>query len=123
MISISGKVITGDKFGRQLGFPTANLDRRQYVTKKMEVTFGVYGGFTILPTGKKFISAIVIGPLDKKGLPKLEAHLINFKGNLYGQKITVILAKYLRAFKKFKDLQTLKKQIANDIKLIKKIKF
>jgi len=119
MLSISGKVILGQKYGRVLGFPTANLDRREYLRKKLNIRFGVWAGKAIIGD-KKYKAAIVIGPLDKSGLPKLEAHLLNFKGNLYGKKITISLHKYLRPFKKFKNINQLKKQIGLDVKKVKK---
>jgi riboflavin kinase/FMN adenylyltransferase len=115
MTNITGKVIKGDQYGSKLGFPTVNLDRRQYVRDGMVIKFGIYAG--VSSTGHK--AAIVIGPLDQKGLPKLEAHLIGFKGNLYGKKISLELKKYLRPFKKFKNETELKKAIAADIKSIK----
>ena len=73
--------------------------------------------------GRVYKAAIVIGLLDKTGLPKLEAHLLNFKGNLYGKKVTVSLGKYIRPFKKFKSEPELKKQIRKDILLIRKITY
>jgi riboflavin kinase/FMN adenylyltransferase len=112
---ITGKVIKGDQYGRKLGFPTANLDRREYNRKGMKIKFGVYAGTS--STGHK--AAIVIGPMDKKGLPKLEAHLLGFEGNLYGKKMSLTLIKYIRPFKKYKTEGELKKAIAADIKAIK----
>ncbi len=47
---ISGKVIYGDRYGKRLGFPTANLDRREYSRRKLKIRFGVYTGWAeILP--------------------------------------------------------------------------
>ena len=126
-ITITGHVIHGDNYGKVLGFPTANLDRRQYIREKMKIRFGVYAGFAQIlnlkskilnPLGYK--SAIVIGPLDSHRLPKIEAHLIGFKGNLYGKKISLNLGKYLRPFKKFKNLTALKAQIRKDLQKAKK---
>jgi tRNA A37 methylthiotransferase MiaB len=68
---------------------------------------------------KNYLAGIIIGPLDKYQLPKLEAHLIGFKGNLYGKKIIVTLKKYLRPFKKFKTQAGLIKQIQKDIEKVK----
>ena len=129
MIQISGKVIKGDGFGKKLGYPTANLDRREYVRKKMKVRLGIYAGFAEIGLrfkvqgSRKYRSAIVIGPLDKHHLPRIEAHLINFTGNLYGKKITVTLKKYLRPFKKFKTINALKNQIAADVKKVRSLNY
>ncbi len=120
-INLSGKVIRGEGYGRKLGFPTANVDRRQYVRDGLKIKLGIYAGVVQaigLPTKK---AAIVIGPTDHRGLPKLEAHLIGFKGNLYGEKISIILGKYLRPFKKFKNEEELIKQIKRDIQRIREI--
>jgi riboflavin kinase/FMN adenylyltransferase len=100
----------------------------------MKVRLGVYSGHAKIegnPLGlpqrvplkgiNRWKAAIVIGPIDKTGLPKIEAHLINFKGNLYGKKIILSLEKYIRPFKKFLSADVLKRQIAKDIKEIKKL--
>jgi len=129
---ISGKVIHGEHYGRKLGFPTANLDRRSFSRRKMKIRFGVYAGWAtvdghhlgqpqMVPIKGKNPAAIVIGPLDKTGLPKIEAHLIGFKGDLYGKRLSLFLVKYLRPFRKFKDEEELKKQIKKDIIRIKKL--
>lgn len=118
MHEISGRVIYGEKIGRQLGFPTANLGRRQYVRQKLSVRFGVWAGYAFTPDGRKWQAGIVIGPKDKKGLPKLEAHLIGFAGKLYGQVVRLELKKFIRAYRKFSDVKDLKLQINKDLKKI-----
>jgi riboflavin kinase / FMN adenylyltransferase len=124
-INITGKVIHGDHFGRKLGFPTANIDRRNYQRRKLNIKFGVYGGEVQIEIRNMkyeiWPAAIVVGPVDKQGLPKLEAHLIGFKGELYGKKLIFTLQKFIRPFKKYKDVEELKKQITDDIKEIKKL--
>lgn len=126
MIELTGKVVNGKKFGRILGFPTANLDRRQYVRQELNIKFGIWAGSVVLQTTnyklQTFLAAIVIGPIDKKDLPKIEVHIIGFSGNLYGKKITITLKKYIRPFKKYKNIEGLKKQIHKDIKNIKALK-
>jgi FAD synthase len=67
------------------------------------------------------VAAVVIGPVDNRGLPKIEAHLMGFRGNLYGKKISLQLVKYIRPFRKFKGEKALKTQIQKDIILIKKL--
>lgn len=130
-MNISGTVTKGEQIGRTLGFPTANLDRRSFSRRKLKIKLGIYGGSAELKTknfthsaslGQKvkiYSAAIVIGPLDKRGLPKIEAHLLNFQGNLYGKKLKINLNKYIRPFKKFKSEAELKRQIKKDIASIK----
>jgi len=118
-LRIMGRVVRGDGYGRKIGFPTANIDRRDYSRQGMQVKFGVYGGTVTLPSGKNYPAAVVIGPLDKQGLPKLEAHVLGFTGSLYGKKIIIGVGKYLRPFKKFKSEGELKKQIKKDIAKVK----
>ena len=115
---ISGRIIRGEDYGKRLGFPTANLDRRQYRRERLNIRFGVYAGLATLPNGKQYRAGIVVGPRDASGLPKLEAHLIGFQGNLYGQKLELRLAKFLGPYKIFTSEKELKRQIAQDIKQI-----
>ncbi len=122
---ISGKIIHGDHFGKVLGFPTANLDRREFVRKKMKIRLGIWSGVAEVRVKRlevrSYKAAIVIGPIDKNRLPKIEAHLLNFKGNLYGKKIAIKLQKYLRPFKNFANTEALKKQIGIDLKRIREL--
>jgi riboflavin kinase / FMN adenylyltransferase len=123
-VEISGKVIHGENYGKKLGFPTANLDRRSFSRRKTKVRLGVYAGWAEIVSSskrqaaRKYKAAIVIGPLDKKGLPKIEAHLMGFKGNLYSIYLNIYLNIYLRPFRKFRNEEDLKKQIVLDIKKI-----
>jgi riboflavin kinase/FMN adenylyltransferase len=124
-LRISGRVVHGDHYGKILGFPTANIDRRAYSRRKMSVKLGVWAGMAILnfesSIFKSYKAAIVMGPTDKNGLPKIEAHLIGFKGNLYGKKMQLVLTKYIRPFKKYRNEEDLKRQIKKDIKNIRKV--
>ena len=116
-IVIKGKVIKGDGIGKKNGWPTINLDRRNFAKLKKKPGFGVYSGIvTIL--GKSYKAGIVIGPIDKKGLPKIEAHIIGFSKNVYGKPAILEIKKFLRKFKKFKIKEDLINQIVKDIKNI-----
>jgi riboflavin kinase/FMN adenylyltransferase len=113
---ISGKVIKGDGYGKKIGFPTLNIDRKKFLALDKKPIFGVYAGRVFLDK-KQYKAGIVIGPVDSKGLPKIEAHLIGYKGNAYGKKATVEINKFIRKFKNFKTEKELIMQIKKDIKL------
>ena len=124
-IQISGKVLRGQGYGRALGFPTANLDRRDFSRRRLKVKLGVWAGsveFRIQNAECRMYKAgIVIGPMDKYHLPKIEAHLIGFKGNLYGKYLNIYLYRYIRPFKKFKNEEELKQQIKLDIQRVREL--
>ena len=122
MTIISGRVTKGMRYGRELGYPTANLDRRQWIREGLNIRHGIYAGVVELPNGKEYKAAIVIGPLDQGSLPKLEAHLFGFKGDLYGKKLVFRVGKFIRQFKTYTNEQVLKQQIKKDIAAIKKLK-
>mgnify|MGYP001579982203 CR=1 FL=1 len=118
---ISGRIIKGEGYGKKIGYPTINLDRRNFLKLKEKPNFGVYAGKATLNTMLNtecltYKAGIVIGPLDKKGLPKIEAHLIGFKKDIYGEKVTLEINKFIRKFKKFKTKKELKEQIEKDLK-------
>ncbi len=115
MYTIKGKVIKGDGYGRKIGYPTINLDRKYFLRMKDKTPFGVYSGVVFLKN-KKYKAGIIIGPLDKKSLPKIEAHLINFNKNIYGEKVTLEIHKFIRKFKEFKTEKELILQIKKDLK-------
>lgn len=107
--SISGKVVHGEKRGRKIGFPTANIHMRHnrpplkgVFAVKFQNHFGV-ANLGIRPSIK-----------GEKKL-QLEVHLLNFSSDLYGQHVSVIFLKKLRDEKKFKSLDELKEQIKLDV--------
>jgi len=109
-------------YGKKLGFPTANLDRREYSRKKMDIPFGIYAGLAKTKT-KTYSAGIVVGPRDTKGRVKLEAHLLDFSGDLYGQRIDLFLLEFLRPFRIYTDEDALKKQISEDVRNIRTLLF
>ncbi len=117
---LRGRVIKGQGYGQRIGFPTANIDRKGYLKLKNGIPFGVYAGLVALGN-KVYKAGIVIGPKDAKGHPKLEAHLIGYDGDIYGKLLVFRIEKFLHKFKKYKSEKELKKQIAKDISIIKKI--
>ena len=112
--SIAGAVIRGDQLGHKLGFPTANLD----VTGLMLPPTGVY---TVLANvrGRTHRAVVNIGsrPTLQNPTPQLrvEVHLLDFQGDLYGQEMEITFLDKLRDEQKFPSLDALKEQIARDI--------
>jgi riboflavin kinase/FMN adenylyltransferase len=112
--SIAGEIIHGDQLGHQLGFPTANLD----TTGLLLPPNGVYVAHASVG-GKIFRAVLNIGlrPTVKNPtpVPRVEIHLLDFSGDLYGQELEITFATKLRDEQKFADLVELKAQIARDI--------
>ena len=116
--AICGQVLAGDKIGRQLGFPTANLD----VANLILPPNGVYCGVTQID--KKFFRvALNIGlrPTIAQPHPQLrvEAHLLDFSGDLYGRELELEVGEKLRDEKKFASPAELREQIARDIAAVR----
>src|SRR5208337_895324 len=111
--AISGRVVEGDKLGQKLGFPTANLDATNLILPPN----GVYSGCTKLK-GQLYRVALNIGlrPTVAAMKPQLrvEAHLLDFEGNLYGEELEVEVGEKLRDERKFASAMELRAQIARD---------
>ncbi len=110
--SISGIVRTGDKLGRTIGFPTANVTLGRYI----QPAFGVFAVRVSLADGRVTDGVANLGARPTVGgtAPRLEVHLFDFDEDLYGQRIDVALIARIRAEKKFDGLDALKAQIARD---------
>lgn len=111
--SVRGEVIHGDKRGRQLGFPTANIALGEHV----EPARGVYAVRVTLPDGRVIGGVANIGrrPTIADGTQsRLEVHLFDFDADLYGQELTVSLIAMLRPETRFASLDELRAQIARD---------
>jgi len=112
---VAGVVVTGDKRGRQLGFPTANFDLTGYI----EPAFGVYAvrlglledGRTVWHDG---VANLGRRPTFGKTDAVLEVHLLDFSGDLYDRECRVAFTEFLRPERKFDGLDSLKAQIAKD---------
>lgn len=111
---LMGTVVTGQKLGRTLGFPTANL---ALPDDKLWPQFGVYAGWVTLSAVNNPIPAVInLGdrPTVNGQAPSAEVHLLNWSGDLYGQSLRVDLHFYLRPEQKFANLNQLKDQIQAD---------
>ena len=112
--ALAGEVVKGDQRGRELGFPTANLD----VTDLCTPPNGVYAAHAEV-NGATHRAAVNIGlrPTVAEAEPTLhvEAHLLDFEGDLYGEELSLSFVDKLRDEKPFDSLDALKAQIEKDI--------
>ncbi|MGQ9546274.1 MAG: bifunctional riboflavin kinase/FAD synthetase [Dehalococcoidia bacterium] len=110
---LGGKVITSNKRGRVLGFPTANLDI------KPEQALPGHGTYATMAQvdGVQFLSATNVGtrPTFGERTRTVETHLLNYKNDLYGKQITVEFVQKLRDEQRFRSPEELKAQIKKDI--------
>jgi riboflavin kinase / FMN adenylyltransferase len=110
--AIRGLVQHGDKVGRTIGFPTANLDMGSYLRPK----YGIYAVTGTLPGGRTVQGAANLGIRPSFDPPKelLEPYFFDFDGNLYGQEIEVRFHHFLRGEAKFDTLEALTAQMQRD---------
>ncbi|WP_374389334.1 bifunctional riboflavin kinase/FAD synthetase [Brevundimonas sp.] len=110
--AIRGDVIHGDKRGRTIGVPTANIDLGDY----MRPAYGVYAIRARLPDGRMCdgVASLGVRPMYALETPLLEAWLFDFDGDLYGQALDVQLIAWLRGEQTFDGLDALKDQIERD---------
>ncbi len=112
---IEGEVIHGEKRGRELGFPTANMGLERLHLPR----FGVYAVEVEVLTGPHRgryhgVSSIGVRPMFGENLPNLETYLFDFSGDLYGEHLSVGLEAFLRAEEKFDTLDALIAQMDAD---------
>lgn len=114
---IRGTVIGGARRGRAIGFPTANLGGVDVLVPGP----GVYGGDVTIG-GKRLTAAIHIGPnptFDCDGSLKVEIHLLDYDGDLYGQQLLVDLLFRVRDIARFDSVETLVGQLNQDVETIR----
>ena len=111
--SIVGRVIHGQKLGRQLGFPTVNIALHRIKAPLC----GVYAVQVDISKGKSVLGVANIGVKPTVGnfLPSLEVHLLDFNANLYGKQLSVTFRHKIRDEQRFESIEVLKEQINNDI--------
>jgi riboflavin kinase/FMN adenylyltransferase len=111
---VRGEVLHGDKRGRTIGFPTANIAMGDFIRPK----FGIYAAQVMIEgSGKTFGAAVNLGirPMFELPTPMIEAYLLDFDGDLYGKVLRVGFRDFLRAEQKFLELDELKVQIEKDV--------
>jgi riboflavin kinase/FMN adenylyltransferase len=114
--SVEARVDHGDKRGRTLGFPTANMR----LVDCLKPAFGIYAVRAKIIEDDKFVAthdgvaSFGMRPMFEVATPLLETYLFDFEGDLYGKHMAVELIAYLRPEAKLEDLDALKAQIAKD---------
>ncbi len=115
--AVCGRVIQGDKIGRQIGFPTANLDLANTVLPP----HGVYLASTTF-NGRLYHVALNIGirpTLAAKPQLRVEAHLLDFSGDLYDAELEVEISGKLREERRFQSPAELREQIGRDVAAVR----
>jgi riboflavin kinase/FMN adenylyltransferase len=113
---VRGVVIEGDQRGRTIGFPTANVNIPAGMCLPSD---GVYAGIYRRPDGSEHSCAINLGRRPtfyaNQDYSLLEAYLLDFTGDLYGEEAAVQFVAFLRSEKQFGGLDELKEQLVKDI--------
>ncbi|MDB6176936.1 bifunctional riboflavin kinase/FAD synthetase [Paracoccus sp. Z330] len=112
---IEGEIVHGEKRGRELGWPTANMRLDDLHLPRL----GVYAVLVDVLTGPerlscKGVASLGVRPMFGRNAPNLEVHLFDYSGDLYGQHLSVALVDFLRDEEKFGSLEDLVRQIDAD---------
>ena len=113
---VRGTVVVGDQRGRLLGFPTANVEVPNSMALPAD---GVYAGWYERPDGDVHPCAINLGRrptfYEHADHSLLEAHILDFAGDLYGETAKVRFEHFLRSERKFDGIDAIKAQLTNDV--------
>jgi riboflavin kinase / FMN adenylyltransferase len=119
---VRGTVVEGDRRGRELGFPTANIEVPARVCLPAD---GIYAGTFVDAEGVERPTAISLGRrptfYEDAGSSLLEAHLLDFDGDLYGQFVKVRFVEHLRPELRFEGVDELVAQIGRDVAAAREI--
>ena len=111
-VVVEAEVVSGNKLGRKLGFPTANMD----ISNRIDITNGVYRSrITIDGAEYNAMSNVGIRPSVVSTGRWLETHIFDFNGDLYGKVLTVCLVEKIREERKFSSVAELRAQLEHDM--------
>lgn len=119
--TIQGKVVHGDKIGRTIGFPTANISIQD--PHKLIPPVGVYAVWVEL-AGKRYKGALSISyrpTVTSNGELRTEVFILDFNKDIYGENIKIIFKDFVRGDEKFNSIEELKDKIEEDIQNVSKI--
>ena len=109
--SLNGNIVHGDHIGRTIGFPTANLQTADTLPPN-----GVYVACLKWKNGKRYgMLNIGLRPTLGGSAQRVEIHLLDFQGELYGEKVQLDILYFLRKEQKFAGMEALRKQLENDL--------
>jgi riboflavin kinase/FMN adenylyltransferase len=121
LFEMRGEVEHGDHRGRTLGVPTANLSIHSTLLIPKE---GVYAGVAITPEGSTYPAAISLGRRStfyEDGWEMLEAHLLDFDGDLYDAPLRLLFTEYIRNQRRYSSVDELVAQLHIDISFIREL--
>lgn len=113
--AVRGEVVHGDARGRDLGFPTANLGGE---VEGLIPADGVYAG-TVVIDGVTYVAAISVGvnlTFDPNGVPRVEAYVLDFEGDLYGKQLEVQFQERIRPMLRFDSVDALVERMHEDVR-------
>lgn len=114
-ITITGKVLPGASRGAETGARTANID----LSLAKDLPRGLYS-CTVKISEKRYDGLLYYGFNSLRKIDCLEIHILNFNEDIYGKIVSAKIQKFIRPEKIFEDIESLKKQIAKDLKDAKK---
>jgi riboflavin kinase / FMN adenylyltransferase len=117
MGKITGQVIKGSGYGKSQAFATINLDPKLWPSNKAR---GIYAAWVYVGE-QRYKGALFFGPrvvIDEE-TDVLEIHLLDYSGDLYGQKVSLSIEDYIREVRPFANFADLKSQIAADITVVR----
>lgn len=116
---LRGEVVVGDKRGRTIGFPTANVAPDPAVAVPAR---GVYAGF-VRVGGEEYPACTNVGvaPTFERGESRVESYLLDFDGDLYGRTVDVSFTERIRGEQRFSGIEELKARIGRDVEAARRI--
>ena len=109
-MQVTGEVLEGKKYGRTLGFPTVNLRLEE------DLASGIYRGAVMVGAERHPAGIYVPAKVNI-----IEAHILDFEKDLYGQTVTIIVDEKIRDNKNFESEEELREQITKDIDVVRKL--